>query len=180
MKFFIPLTLLAVTAVSAQDPNCEADYIVETCLGSELKKAKPLLPPGTIDACSTLDYECMCAASQAVATCFNNCPDDTRGATYRTQVTVNCQNASLYGTAARHAATATDTTTTSAATQTAATTSADANATDAPTASDGQPATGTFVQNTDETDEPNMGVAQLARNTGGLLLAVAGVVAAML
>ncbi|KAM0287237.1 hypothetical protein ACHAQH_000551 [Verticillium albo-atrum] len=173
MKFFIPLTLLAVTAVTAQDPDCEANYIVETCLGSEMKK---------IEACSTLDYECMCAASEAIATCFNNCPNDTRGATYRSQVTVNCQNASLYGTAARHAATATDTDTTNAATQTPATTSDSdaADSTDSPTTTGGQSATGTFVQNTDETDSPNVGVAQLARNTGGLLLAVAGVVAAVL
>ncbi|KAG7121319.1 hypothetical protein HYQ45_012011 [Verticillium longisporum] len=167
MKFFIPFVLLAATAVTAQDPDCEANYIVDTCLGSEMKK---------LEACTALDYECMCAASEAISTCFNNCPKDTRGATYRSQVTVNCQNASLYGTAARHAATATDKTTTATRTPSATT----ADATDSPTTTGGQSATGTFVQNTDETGSPNVGVAQLARHTGGLLLAVAGVVAAVL
>ncbi|EEY14360.1 predicted protein [Verticillium alfalfae VaMs.102] len=97
----------------------------------------------------------MCAASEAITTCFNNCPKDTRGATYRSQVTVNCQNASLYGTAARHAATATDKTTTATRTPSATT----ADATDSPTTTGGQSATGPFVQNTDETGSPNVGVA---------------------
>jgi hypothetical protein len=38
MKFILPFALFAATLVTAQDPDCEANYIVETCLESENKK----------------------------------------------------------------------------------------------------------------------------------------------
>jgi len=59
MKFFVPLALL-VAAVSAQDPNdCDAANIVEACLQSERAK---------MTDCGTADYDCQCAAAEAIAT----------------------------------------------------------------------------------------------------------------
>lgn len=71
---FLPLALLAVgvtaqttiepTANAAPAPSgssssCDADYIVERCLSTETDK---------VDACDSTDYDCQCAAYQAVAT----------------------------------------------------------------------------------------------------------------
>ncbi|CAM1500914.1 Fc.00g100760.m01.CDS01 [Cosmosporella sp. VM-42] len=98
MKFLFPLALLAVGAVAqtttadapaASATGCDADYIVTNCLESETDK---------VSACDATDYDCLCAAYEAVATCYNNCPNDTRAAPAQQQVKVFCQNASLYGT----------------------------------------------------------------------------------
>ena len=60
MKFFLPIALLAVAGVSAQDKEtCDADYIVTKCLEDT---------EGKITACDPVDYDCLCAAYQAVAT----------------------------------------------------------------------------------------------------------------
>ncbi|KAJ3498509.1 hypothetical protein NLG97_g1060 [Lecanicillium saksenae] len=59
MKFFAAFTLLVAAGVTAQDKNCEANYIVDRCLKTETAKA---------DACDKTDYNCLCAAYQAVAT----------------------------------------------------------------------------------------------------------------
>lgn len=45
MKFILPFTLLAAAVVTAQDENCEANHIVETCFASENKKALLLHSP---------------------------------------------------------------------------------------------------------------------------------------
>lgn len=39
MKFLVPLTLLVAAGVSAQDQECDADYIVSRCLTDETQKA---------------------------------------------------------------------------------------------------------------------------------------------
>lgn len=69
MKTFVALVaFLAPAAIMAQTPTttatgssstCEADYIVEDCLGSTEARA---------GECDSQDYSCLCAAYQAVAT----------------------------------------------------------------------------------------------------------------
>ncbi|KAH8699763.1 hypothetical protein BGZ61DRAFT_451275 [Ilyonectria robusta] len=170
MKFFVPLALLAAvgvsaattvsTAASASSTACDADYIVTQCLETEEKK--PAL-------CDSTDYGCLCAAYQSIATCYNNCPNDPRGASAQNQVTVNCANASIYSTTSKKstktaaaASGASETSTTAAA--------ADASATES---------SATAIQSSSPSATGNA-AGDLARNTGGVLLAVAGVVAALL
>ncbi|KAH6968720.1 hypothetical protein HG530_006334 [Fusarium avenaceum] len=167
MKFFWSLSLLAaaasaqsVTDSDAASPSasggCDAEYIVKRCLETENAK---------VEACEPNDWDCFCAAYEAVATCFNNCPDDTRAGSAKGQVQINCQNASLYGTATKAKATKTA----------SATTTADATATESDAADETSTATDSaaVAQNTNN-------AAEKARNTAGVLLAVAGVVAAIL
>lgn len=59
MKFIAALALLTAAGVSAQDSSCEAEYIVTRCLSTETAK---------VSACATTDYDCLCAAYQAIAT----------------------------------------------------------------------------------------------------------------
>lgn len=42
MKFFAAFTLLVAAGVTAQDKNCEAEYIVTRCLKTETDKVRPL------------------------------------------------------------------------------------------------------------------------------------------
>lgn len=56
MKLLLPIALFAA-AVAAAD--CEAESIVETCLESENKK---------FEACADDEYDCQCAAQEAIAT----------------------------------------------------------------------------------------------------------------
>ncbi|KAK2755141.1 hypothetical protein CKAH01_01033 [Colletotrichum kahawae] len=159
MQFFLPITLL-IAAVAAQDTKCAAENIVETCLSSENAK---------VAACSPTDYDCQCAAYQAVATCYNNCPNDARASPAQNQVTIFCQQASLYGSAAQR--------------KTASVASGSATAAVASNSATATPTTGSSasaIASVSATSTPNLGVGQLARNTGGVLLAVAGVVAAVL
>lgn len=186
MKFFVPLALLAAvgvsaattvsTAASASSTACDAEYIVTQCLETEEKK--PAL-------CGSTDYGCLCAAYQAIATyvspseyplflasrltrpsCYNNCPNDSRGASAQNQVTVNCANASIYSTTSKKS-----TKTASAASESSTSAAAaDASATES---------SATAIQSSSPSATGNA-AGDLARNTGGLLLAVAGVVAALL
>lgn len=57
MKLLLPLALLASTAAAAD--KCDADNIVTACLASEQPK---------FDDCDQSDYDCLCAAQQAIAT----------------------------------------------------------------------------------------------------------------
>ncbi|OLN85573.1 hypothetical protein CCHL11_05861 [Colletotrichum chlorophyti] len=167
MKFFLPVALL-VAAVAAQDEvKCDAAPIVEACLTSENAK---------VSACGVSDYDCLCAAHQAVATCYNNCPNDSRASSAQGQVTIFCQQASIYGSAALRKASETAAAATASGTGNAL---ASNSASATPTRTAVNDAAATTSAST-PTSTPNMGVAQLARNTGGVLLAVAGVVAAVL
>ncbi|CAG7560530.1 unnamed protein product [Fusarium equiseti] len=166
MKFLWSLALFAAAA-SAQSTTdsgaaapsasgeCDADYIVKRCLETENAK---------VEDCKANDWDCLCPAYEAVATCFNNCPDDPRASSAKTQVQINCQNQSLYGTA-------TKATKTNSATATAS----DASATE----SDDAKETGTATESAAAAENTN-NAADKARNTAGVLLAVAGVVAAIL
>ncbi|KAK2029357.1 hypothetical protein LX32DRAFT_639215 [Colletotrichum zoysiae] len=133
------------------------------------------LPPLQVNACATADYDCLCAAKQAVATCYNNCPKDSRAAPAQGEVTIYCQQASLYGSAALRSKT-------EAAAAATATGSgvASVSASATPTSTAADDAASTSSSSATASSTPNMGVGQLARNTGGVLLAVAGVVAAVL
>lgn len=44
MKFFLPLILFAALCVSAQDPNCPANFIIDKCLFTERAKVLVLSP----------------------------------------------------------------------------------------------------------------------------------------
>ncbi|KAL2758145.1 hypothetical protein ACRALDRAFT_1061371 [Sodiomyces alcalophilus JCM 7366] len=179
MKFLYPITLLAgALAVSAQSNQCDALHIVEACLEGQNQR---------FTACANDDWDCKCHAAEAIATCYNNCPSDPRASSARGQVTIHCQNASIHGTAARAAATSTgsvaDATDSAAATATPTSSSDDDDEDDdedeASQASASASASASSSAGADSDDE-TAGVAQLARNTGVLLLAVAGAVAATL
>ncbi|KAF4977829.1 hypothetical protein FZEAL_5672 [Fusarium zealandicum] len=165
MKFIWSLALIAAAGVSAQSTadsapaatgsaECEAEYIVKRCLSTEEAKVR---------ACDDQDYECLCAAHEAVATCFNNCPDDNRLGSAQGQVQIFCSQASIY-----RSTKTTATKTGSAAAETSG--SSDATATDAEA---------TAIHSAVDPENTN-NAGNLARNTGSLLLAVAGVVAAVL
>ncbi len=77
MKFLAAIILLVAAGVTADDKNCEAEYIVSRCLKTETDKVRSPLPfssstptdtPRQVGACATTDYDCLCAAYQAVAT----------------------------------------------------------------------------------------------------------------
>ncbi|EGU80317.1 hypothetical protein FOQG_06652 [Fusarium oxysporum f. sp. raphani 54005] len=167
MKFLWSLALFAAAA-SAQSSTdsgaapsasseCEAEYIVKRCLETENAK---------VQDCKSNDWDCLCASYEAVATCFNNCPDDPRASSAQSQVQVNCQQASLYGTA-------TKATKTSSSTATADASDATATGSGAPDATSSATESAASAENTNN-------AADKARNTAGVLLAVAGVVAAIL
>ncbi|OIW29165.1 hypothetical protein CONLIGDRAFT_409077 [Coniochaeta ligniaria NRRL 30616] len=146
-------------AVSAQSTACAADYIVEACLGTA---------NGQLADCNNNDYGCQCAAYTNMLTCFNNCPNDTRIPTYQAQKTTYCGLASQYSSSTSSAFSAPETTTTSAAT-----TTTDATATDATSTSTTSTGSAASASKTNS-------AADLALNAGGILAAVAGVVAAVL
>ncbi|KAH6690615.1 hypothetical protein F5X68DRAFT_203361 [Plectosphaerella plurivora] len=165
MKFTLPLALFAAVLVTAQDPDCEANYIVETCLSSENKK---------LEDCAVSEYDCLCRASEAVATCYNNCPKDPRAEIARSQISIHCANASIFGAAAKatQTAAAAASNTNNAAAETTAVSSATSTEEDESASSTDSAA--------ESTSSPNSAVGQLARNTAGVLLVVAGAVAAIL
>ncbi|KAM3468078.1 hypothetical protein MY5147_008289 [Beauveria neobassiana] len=83
MKFLAALILLVASIATAQDKTCEADYIVTRCLQTENDK---------VTACNQTDFNCLCASYQAIATCYNNCPNDARAPSAHAQVTAYCRN----------------------------------------------------------------------------------------
>ncbi|KAH7223550.1 hypothetical protein BKA60DRAFT_265067 [Fusarium oxysporum] len=167
MKFLWSLALFAAAAsgqsstdsgaAPSASSECEAEYIVKRCLETENAK---------VQDCKSNDWDCLCASYEAVATCFNNCPDDPRASSAQSQVQVNCQQASLYGTA-------TKATKTSSSTATADASDATATGSGAPDATSSATESAASAENTNN-------AADKARNTAGVLLAVAGVVAAIL
>lgn len=133
--------------------------------------------------CAVSDYDCLCRASEALATCFNNCPKDPRAETYRSQIIVNCNNASIHGTAAQQA-TATSpsdasNTESSDAEETNDSSSDEEESAEA-TESEEESAASASASGAGASASPDSGVGHLARNTAGVLLAVAGAVVAML
>ncbi|KAK4133802.1 hypothetical protein BT67DRAFT_44359 [Trichocladium antarcticum] len=160
MRFLLlPLAVLASSTL-AQTSKCAADYILEACLSGERAK---------LAACLSTDYECQCIQWRNIITCYNNCPNDPRVYNDAGQRDLFCGLASQYATTTTIAPVPT------AAVSIPASTTAKADVSDAsPTASgSSKPA------NTDEVVRPNS-AADLALNAGGILAAVAGVVAVVL
>ncbi|KAG5964905.1 hypothetical protein E4U56_002013 [Claviceps arundinis] len=94
------------------DENCLANYIVKQCLSSEADK---------LASCSVLDYSCICYASQAIATCYNNCPNDTRAPQATQSMSAACALAARFSSTlpTLHHSTASSNTNTVTATATA-------------------------------------------------------------
>ncbi|ROV92373.1 hypothetical protein VMCG_09152 [Cytospora schulzeri] len=141
-------TSSAVTSTS----SCGAEYIVEQCLTDTESTQKN---------CDTTDYSCQCAAYQAEATCFNNCPGDSRQATYEGLVSQYCALASQYSTTNTAPATAasTSTSTSSAATTVTGTITGTSTADSTASASASSSANS---------------AADLAMGAGGVMVVIAG------
>ncbi|KAK4176066.1 hypothetical protein QBC36DRAFT_14455 [Triangularia setosa] len=162
-SFLLPVAVLISAAVAQTTSACGADYIVESCLGSE--KAK-------LAACNTGDYDCQCAAWQAILTCYNNCPNDSRLHTDVGQKDIFCGYASQFPSKATAVPSASKTSNTSP-TQTPNQNEVDDDASNTDDESGTSTATGSPATNTNS-------AAYLALNAGGVLAAVAGVVAVVL
>ncbi|KAI0179195.1 hypothetical protein GGR52DRAFT_296206 [Hypoxylon sp. FL1284] len=74
---------------SSSSTGCAAQNIVDACLSTT---------ESYVSLCGTTDYSCLCEKYTAIATCFNNCPDDSRSTNYQQQKNSYCMNASLYST----------------------------------------------------------------------------------
>ncbi|KAB5554822.1 hypothetical protein GE09DRAFT_141675 [Coniochaeta sp. 2T2.1] len=161
--FLFPFAFLAASA-SAQNSACAADYIVESCLGTI---------GGQLAACDLKDYGCQCTQYTEYVKCFNNCPNDQRVHTYEGQRQIFCSYASQFSSSTSSlfsAPTAEATTTTDAAT---------AEKTDDASPTDDDSASGTATGGATPASKTNS-AADLVLNAGGVLAAVAGVVAAVL
>ncbi|KAK0644525.1 hypothetical protein B0T16DRAFT_198015 [Cercophora newfieldiana] len=163
MKAVLLSLAFFASAAVAQTTACAADYIVEACLGTE---------NGKLASCATTDYVCRCNAFGNILTCFNNCPNDVRRFDYQGQQQIFCGYASQYPSTTTKAVAATGTAVT------APTDKADAPASSAPAGS-GKAASGSATTSAPSTVNTNS-AADLAMNAGGILAAVAGVVAAVL
>ncbi|KAL1865659.1 hypothetical protein Daus18300_007035 [Diaporthe australafricana] len=165
VAFLAPAAVLAQTATttaSSSSSTCEADYIVEDCLTStQARQAE----------CGAQDYSCQCAAYQAIATCYNNCPDDVRASSAQGQVTQFCALASQYASTNSVKATG------SAAQSTSG--SATATATE-DSSSSTSTSTSTGSSSSSSSSSSANSAANLAISAGGLLAAVAGVMGALL
>ncbi|KAK3331940.1 hypothetical protein B0T19DRAFT_89444 [Cercophora scortea] len=168
----------AVTAAAAGQSTtaCGAAYIVEACLGTENAK---------LAGCATSDYVCQCAAYGNILTCYNNCPNDPRLHDAAGQKQIFCGYASQFPSATTKAFSAATTLASAAATSTGKTD--DSQATDViaatATATDSSAATGTATgtgSSAAATITKNAAAADLVMNTGRVLVAVAGVVVAVL
>jgi hypothetical protein len=109
--------------------------------------------------------------------CYTNCPKDDRASSAQNQVVIMCQNASLYGSKAQASKTAA---VTGSQTSVAAAASTTADEEEKDDAKNAEQSTAPASSTTTSAPEGTGAAANIARNTGGLLLAVAGVVAAML
>ncbi|KAF4591810.1 CFEM domain-containing protein [Ophiocordyceps camponoti-floridani] len=169
MKLLLPLTLLATVAgVSAQNEKCDADYIVQACLKSENAK---------VQMCPGADWDCLCAAYNAVATCYNNCPDNASAPSARQAASSNCQQASLYGTKAKAPKTS------SMSGSSTSDMTATATVTDSASSTDGSSGSNRAATSfTTGTARPSStgAASTLSGSAGGLFVAVAGVLAALL
>ncbi|KAL2144548.1 hypothetical protein VTI28DRAFT_8961 [Corynascus sepedonium] len=169
-SFLLPLAVLASSAVAqsttASVNACDADYIVERCLTTETAK---------LDACGGQDFNCRCAAWEAILTCYNNCPNDPRQYTDAGQREIFCGYASQYQSTTAATATTQSSASRTASTNAQATDDAEDNADPTDTADESatSTSTGSSAANT------NSG-AELVLNAGSVLGAVAGVIAVVL
>ncbi|CAK7201662.1 hypothetical protein SEUCBS139899_004371 [Sporothrix eucalyptigena] len=151
-------TAAAATATSTS--SCAAQNILDACLQTE---------NDLLNSCGTNDWNCKCNAYKDIVTCYNNCPSDQAVDTAKGQEQIFCGYASQYPSSTTAAAAKTGVTTTTSATK--ATGTAAGNTATSTTGT----ATGTATSAT----ETNSG-ADLVLNAGSMLVAVAGMVAALL
>ncbi|KAK4164474.1 hypothetical protein QBC43DRAFT_47208 [Cladorrhinum sp. PSN259] len=166
MKFFLlPVAFMAAGAVAQATSACAADYVVESCLGSERSK---------LAACASTDYECLCAGNQSLITCFNNCPNDVRVKNAQGQRDIFCGYASQFPSKATNPATPSQTSGATNAQQTSDKTQGDSS-------SRSGSASGSPSSTSSSSPATNSNsAAYLALNAGGVLAAIAGVVAVVL
>ncbi|OAA66597.1 phospholipase d1 [Niveomyces insectorum RCEF 264] len=155
----------STTAVSTgSSSSCAAQNILEACLDTENTQ---------LNNCGTSDWDCKCNAYGNIVTCYNNCPNDPTISTVKGQQQIFCGYASQYPSATPTGATKTG----GAAEATAPTTGA-TGAGSSPSASKttgGSDAT----HSPSGTATPNSGT-DLVLNAGSMLVAVAGMMAALL
>ncbi|KAH0599961.1 hypothetical protein MHUMG1_02751 [Metarhizium humberi] len=179
MKFLVYVAMVTISGVTAGstaaaptvsvptdgDKDCLANYIVRQCLQSENEK---------LEACSATDHECQCYASQAIATCYNNCPNDARAPGATQAMNGACMAASAYATITPKATSTAE----AAATATTAAAAADDNAAASASSSSVVP-TRSVTSSAPSASKTN-GAESLAGNAAGMLAAVAGAVAIVL
>ncbi|KAK3994643.1 hypothetical protein QBC44DRAFT_42913 [Cladorrhinum sp. PSN332] len=162
MKFFLlPVAFMAAGALAQSTSTaCGADYIVEACLGTERSK---------LASCAGTDYECLCAGHRSLITCYNNCPNDVRVKDAQGQRDIFCGYASQFPSQATKVSTPAQTSAPAQPTADKAQDSAsNSEASQSSSTSSSSPATN------------SNSAAYLALNAGGVLAAVAGVVAVVL
>ncbi|KAI4867394.1 hypothetical protein F4820DRAFT_211174 [Hypoxylon rubiginosum] len=164
----------AASSVGAQDTTttstgssdtgtaCAAQNILDTCLATT---------ESYVSLCATTDYMCLCDKYVAIMTCFNNCPNDSREASYQQQKDLYCMNASLYATTSGNRTVSRSITTTSSS-EVTTTSEMAVKSTDVIDAASTPTAT--------ETANAESGADERLSNTGGMLAAMAGLFAALL
>jgi len=176
---FLPAVLLAAVGVSAASvtspaspastSDCQAEFIVTRCLETTTAK---------VNDCKPADYACLCAAYEAVVTCYNNCPNDPRGPPTQNQVDSYCRAASALATTSTPSKATTTTTpvgsVSSAAEDNSENTSVDATPTDS--SSPGSVNRSSSAVTSTGTNS----AAGVAGNVAGVFMVFAGAAAAMI
>ncbi|KAK4126684.1 hypothetical protein N657DRAFT_566934 [Parathielavia appendiculata] len=158
----LPLAVLASCAMAQTTTGCAANYIVEACLSSENAK---------LNSCGREEWECLCQQWKNIITCYNNCPNDPRQHESAGQRDIFCGYASQYSSSTTKASQLATASTTAAAESTQDTEQNSATRTGSQSGT--ATSTGSNAANTNS-------AAYLALNAGGVLAAVAGVVAVVL
>ncbi|CCC13077.1 hypothetical protein SMACR_06295 [Sordaria macrospora] len=169
----LPLAAMFAVAAAQTTSVCQAAYIVENCLGSENAK---------LSVCNRDDYGCKCAQYANIITCFNNCPNDVRKASVMGERDTWCALDKQYPSSTSKVVAATTTAAglnTAVAAQPTDAGSDNENTDDAANTTAGNAAS----SNTDSAPSSSAtgnAAGEVLVNAGGLLAAVAGVVAAVL
>ncbi|KAI1778381.1 hypothetical protein F4818DRAFT_438547 [Hypoxylon cercidicola] len=169
--FRFALLAAAASSVGAQDTTttddssttgCAAQNILDTCLATT---------ESYVSLCATSDYMCLCDKYVSIMTCFNNCPNDSRQASYQQQKDSYCMNASLYATTSGNRTVSRSITTTRSS-EVTTTSDMAIKSTDVISAASSPTET--------ESSQAESGAEELLGHTGGMLAAMAGIFAALL
>ncbi|KAK1776110.1 hypothetical protein QBC45DRAFT_227070 [Copromyces sp. CBS 386.78] len=166
----LPLAAMFAVAAAQTTSVCGAAYIVETCLGTENSR---------LSLCGRDDYGCKCAQYPNIIACYNNCPNDPRKATSMGERDTWCALDKQYPSSTSKVAVAT---TTNPNTGVAA---QPTNTGAASSGSDNENTTATDATSSNTASAPSSSATgnaagEVLVNAGGLLAAVAGVIAAVL
>ncbi|KXJ95121.1 hypothetical protein Micbo1qcDRAFT_192227 [Microdochium bolleyi] len=161
---FAAAVLVAAGSASADTTSsqCPAINILESCL----ETTKGYLTQCSKTPTSPSDWQCLCDKWTAIVSCYDVCPTDVRASSDGNNKQIYCVNASIY--ASTSTAKATATTPAGNAAQPTTTTDSAAQASNAASTTGPKP-----------TVAPGA-AANLAVSAGGILAAVAAVVAAVL